>query len=345
VRSLVAVLALVSTLLACSTSGSPAPTSGPGSSAALPTGGAGAPASVLVSLDWIIGGQHSAFYVAVEKGFYAEQNLSVTVVRGYGSGDTVKRIAAKGADIGFADIGPLISAKASDNVPVKAISVIYNDAPHAIFFNKKSGITSPKDLEGKTLSDSASSAIRLMWPVFAAANNIDQSKVEWKIVDPAAVNPAFLSGSADGIGQFTISSIGLRKEAEKAGIEMGRLRYVDHGVKIYSNAIIANDDVIKEKPDVLRRFVAATLKGYEYALANQEEAVAIYGKYQRDPPAENVTEELKLVDELVNTAETKANGIGTIDEKRMADTVTAITKALGVPDIDTRQVYTNEFLP
>src|SRR5439155_20806113 len=85
------------------------------------------PDQVLVALDWIILGQHTPFYVALDKGYYAEQNIAAQIARGYGSGDTVKRIGAKQADFGFADSGTLVAARANDDVMVKLIAAIYGD--------------------------------------------------------------------------------------------------------------------------------------------------------------------------------------------------------------------------
>ena len=301
--------------------------------------------NVLVSLDWIIGGQHAPFFVAVDKGFYADEGIEAEITRGYGSGDTVRRVASAKADFGFADSGPLISAAAEAVLGVRAVAALYGEPPHAIFYNEDSKITTPKDLEGKTLADSASSAVRLLWPAFARANGIDMDKVRWQIVDPTAVTPSLLSKSVDGVGQFTVSSVTLHNGAEAAGMKIGRMLYSDHGLSFYGNSLLARDETIKDDPDLVRRFVAATIKGYEYALEHQDEAIEIFHKYQSDVNPKVAAEELRLVSELVLTDEASKHGIGHIDPDRWEETFKLLSEGKDVGAVTAEDLYTTEFLP
>src|SRR5699024_2664372 len=63
--------------------------------------------TVTLSLEWLISGRHVGFYVALENGYYEDQGLDVTIKRGYGSGDTVKRVATGRAVFGIADTATL----------------------------------------------------------------------------------------------------------------------------------------------------------------------------------------------------------------------------------------------
>ncbi len=306
-----------------------------------------APAQVLLALDWVIAGQHAPFYVALDKGFYAEQNLAVAISRGYGSGDTVKRIAAKRATFGFADSGALIAARANDEVKVKALAAIYGEPGAAILYNAKKGISKPKDLEGVTIAGGAASATPRLFPAFAKANNIDASKVKWTFVEPASVNALFATGRVDAVGLFVLEAPILRNlTKDNKDIEVGVMRYGDHGLKFYGNVLIGEEETIQANPDLTRRFVAATIKGFDYALNNMDEAVAIFGKYQREPGPAQAKEELQLVKELVYSAEAKAQGIGTFDPKKAARSVDLVSEGMGLKrKISSDEYYTTEFLP
>src|ERR1700759_1736930 len=74
---------------------------------------------VALSLDWVVNGTHAGYFVAREKGFYKDAGLDVTVSRGFGSGDTVKRVANGSATFGIADSGAIIAARANEDVPVR----------------------------------------------------------------------------------------------------------------------------------------------------------------------------------------------------------------------------------
>lgn len=302
---------------------------------------------ILVALDWIILGQHIPYFVALDKGFYAEQNLAVTISRGYGSGDTVKRIAAKQAVFGFADSGTLIAARANENVPVKMVAAIYGEAAHTIIYNAKRGISTPKDLEGKSIAASAGSAVPRLFPAFAKANGIDPAKVKWVFVEPAAVNGLLAAGRVDAAALFVLEVPLLRNlTKESKDVEIGFMRYADHGLKFYGSALIAHEETIKSSPDLVRRFVAATLKGYEYAVNNPDEAVAIFGKYQREPAAPQAKQELMLVKELALSEEAKAGGIGAIDPKKIQTTIDLVTEGLELKrKISPAELYTAGFLP
>src|SRR4030095_16415375 len=76
--------------------------------------------------DWIPSGEHAMYYGAWSKGIYAKHGIDVTITRGYGSGDTVTKVAGGAADFGVADVAAVFTARARTNVPIKTIAVLYN---------------------------------------------------------------------------------------------------------------------------------------------------------------------------------------------------------------------------
>src|ERR1700733_2058791 len=113
-----------------------------------PTGNALAQDKVLFSLQWIPNGNHFGVFAAKEEGFYKEAGLDVDIQRGFGSGDTAKRVATGNADVGIADAGSVILGR-SNGLKVKFVASFYEKSPDVIFFIKNNGIEKPKDLEGK----------------------------------------------------------------------------------------------------------------------------------------------------------------------------------------------------
>src|SRR5437867_12078148 len=99
-------------------------------------------------LDFVPTGEYVPHYTALERGWYRDEGLDVKIVRGQGSADTVKRIAAGQGEVGIADISALIAARANTDVKVKAIALGYRRAPHGVFVRTDSPPNPPKGPEG-----------------------------------------------------------------------------------------------------------------------------------------------------------------------------------------------------
>jgi NitT/TauT family transport system substrate-binding protein len=270
-------------------------------------------------------GRHAYYFVALDKGYYKAANLDVDIVRGQGSADAVKQVAAGTAQIGFADAAALVLARANDQVPVKMVAVIYDRPPHAIFALKESGISKPKDLEGRSVADAAASSIPRMFPAYAKAAKIDGAKVKWTVVASDAIAATLALGRADAVGYYTISEALLKKAIGPK--ELVVLTYADAGLDFYSNGIIADEKLLSSNPDLVKRFVAATMKGLKDSIANPEEAAKILNKYHRQIDVDIGTAEMKAVASLVRKPLDKA---GMIDLARMQRTVDIVTEAFAL---------------
>jgi NitT/TauT family transport system substrate-binding protein len=266
--------------------------------------------------DFGLNGRHAYFYVAREKGYYKAEGFDVNFVRGQGSADAIKKVAAGIATFGFADAGSLVLARGNDGVPVKLVSIVYAKPPQAIFALNGNGITTPKDLEGRTVADTASSSVRLLFPAFAKAAGIDASKVKWVVAEGSALPSLLANGRVDAICQFSVGEPLIA--AATAPKEVVRIAYKDAGMDFYGNGIIASEDMIAQHPDQVKAFVRATIKGMKDAFANPAEAAAIMAKYQKELAPAVIEGETKLVGEL---AEVKGKPLGAIDPKSIAATV------------------------
>jgi len=121
------------------------------------------PDKLVFGLNWLWYGVHGVFIPALKLGYYKEANLDVDIKRGYGSGDAIKRAYIGQADIALADLNSLVVAR-SQGVPVKAIAVLENLAPHCVIARRDHGIKTLKDLEGKTFAGSKTDGNIIMLP-------------------------------------------------------------------------------------------------------------------------------------------------------------------------------------
>jgi NitT/TauT family transport system substrate-binding protein len=290
--------------------------------------------------DFGYNGRHSYFYVALDKGYYKSEGLDVTILRGQGSIDAIKKVASGAASIGFADAGALVLARSNDSIPVKLLAIVYAQPPHAIFTLADSGIKTPKDLEGKTVADSAFSAIPLIFNVYAQATGIDPKKVKWVSAESASLPSLLATGRVDAIGQFTVGEPLI--EASVQPRKLIRLAYKDAGLDYYGNGIIATEQTIKDNPDLLKAFVRATLKGMRDAFANPVEAGAVMNKYHKQISPEVAAGETELVKEL---ADLPGRPLGAIDEDRIKRTIDVMAKSYPMNQpVNPKDMYVPGFL-
>jgi NitT/TauT family transport system substrate-binding protein len=289
-------------------------------------------------------GRHSMFYTTLEKGFWKDAGFDVSIVRGGGSLDSLKQVAAGKADFGYADTGALIVARATEDIPVKELAIIYQRAPQGIYCLEESGIRTPKDLEGKVLSDSAASSLPKLFPAYARLAGIDNSKVTWKYADSATLPALLNTKQVDCVAQFVVGEPLL--EAALGGKKMVRFLFADAGMDMYANGIIAASDTIRKDPEMVRRFVAATLKGIQYAFDHPEEAGQIMNRAHPEMAADVAAGETRLVREVAVTDDTRRLGLGAIDAARMEKTRDLLSEALELPQRSPiEELYAPGFTP
>lgn len=295
-------------------------------------------------LDWLISGRHTGWFTALEKGYYADEGLDVSISRGFGSADGVKRLRGGQADIAFNDFSTAILARAKEGAPVKMVGVIYAEHPSAIFTHKKYNITKPKDLEGKTLSDSAGSTQVLFFSAYADLAGIDASKVDWALVAPDAKMQIFLADKVHGTAFYTMQlPLMEEKTAATGGVNM--LKFGDY-MKVYSNGILSTDEFLSKNADAVKAFVRASMKGWQYAFDHPEEAV---GMLQKKFPLLNEKvslQELAVVKDLMLSPEAKEHGLGYMDADKVKATRDLTLRLFKVDsDLPLDDTYSNAYLP
>jgi len=155
-----------------------------------------------------------------------------------------------------------------------------------------------------------------MFPAYAKAAGIDASKVKWVFVTSDAIAATLALGRADAVTYYTISQALMQKAVAPKKLVV--MKFSDVGLDFYSNGIIASDEVIKSKPDMVRRFVQATLHGLKDAINDPEAAAKILNKYQRQIDVDIGTAEMKVISSLVQKP---PEPLGAVDKARMQRTI------------------------
>ena len=308
---------------------------------AVSAGLASAQEAVSLRLNWYLGGLHVPFYYGKEMGFFKQEGIDLTINEGRGSGNTVQVVAAGSDTFGMADSSSLIST-ASKGADVKSVMSLLNSTGFAVVSLASTGIKTPKDLEGKSFAVSPGDPLGQLFRALAAHNKLDMSKIRFVQVDPAAKVVAVLEKKVDALLGGADDQFFLIKYK---GQEPAALRYADHGANIVGMTIMTTGNTIKTRPDLVRRFVKASVRSWEEAKKNPNAAVDAAMKVKPDLNRQSTMDQMMVDFELLDSANSK----GRIGVGAQADWDQTISLLRQYRDLDTKEpwttFHTNEFLP
>ncbi|GAB6059038.1 ABC transporter substrate-binding protein [Desulfonatronum parangueonense] len=308
---------------------------------------AAAKTPVRFTLDWRFEGPIAPYLLAQAKGYFADEGLNVTIDSGSGSAGAVNRVATGAYDVGFADINAMIEFNVNNpDQALKAVFMVYDHPPFAIFAKKDSGIATPVDLAGKTLGAPVFDSPRKTFSAFAAATGLDEASVTWMSMDPPLREPMLLRGQVDAISGFYFTSLLNLENLGIAADDLVVFRYADYGVQLYGNAIVVSPQMLAQ-PEVVKGFLRAVTKGWKDTL--QDPAAAITYVRQRDGLIDVDLELRRLnlaIETSVATENAKANGIGAIDKDRLAKAIDEVVHAFNLPSTPAPEaIFDDSFLP
>ena len=200
------------------------------------------------ALNWFPVGDHAAYWVALDKGYYKAKGLDVTLENSKGSGDVIAKLDTGRADAGVADCRCHLRIDARFHREVGGM--IWDNTALNFFSLKSAPIAKPKDLEGKTLGAPPGDSQRQMFPGFAKITGIDASKVSWVNIEPAAKIAALAEKRLDGVGDATTGLPLYEKASGKGNVAM--MQWADFGFDLYSLSIAASAKTMKERPKARR---------------------------------------------------------------------------------------------
>ncbi len=232
------------------------------------------PEPVRVQLSWFHNVEFAGFYMAQDKGFYAEQGLDVELVAGGIEEDgnviiPVDEVTSGAADFGVSDGGALLLARA-EGAPVVAIATIYQLSPVTFTSLAENNIRTPQDLIGKTVSiDEFGSG-----PIFRAL-------LSSQGIDPADINivqrtdfstNTLTNGEVDVLDGWITNEVTL---LEAQGVEVNIIMPSEYGIDMYPDVIFTTEDTLANRPDLVQAFITATLRGIQAALDDPDRAAAL----------------------------------------------------------------------
>ncbi len=300
------------------------------------------------ALDWKFEGPSAPYFLAIDKGHFADKGFDVEISAGKGSLDAIPKVATGAFPFGFADINSLVRfLDQNPDAPVTAVMMVYDKPPFAVIGRKSLGVEAPADLMGKVLGAPPPDGAWAQFPIFADANELDMGQITVEPVGFPTREPMLAEGNVAAVTGFSFSSflnlvrLGVPEE------DISTILMADHGVDLYGNAILVNTDYAAENPDAVKAFVEAVAMGWADAIADP--ATAVESLMSRNPAANAALEQRRLelaIASNVVTDYTLANGMGNIDPDRMAraiDQIGTVYQFQNAPDATL--YFTDAYLP
>ena len=314
----------------------------------LAAGLAGAPATAQDKLDkvsfgtnWVAEAEHGGFFQAVADGTYAKYGLDVTIVPG-GPNDNNRMLLIAGKLDFFMAANTLMSFDAvANNVPVVTVAAIFQKDPQVLLTHPESKITRLEELKPLTLFVSKE-GISSYFQWLKSEYGFNEEKVR-----PYTFNPQpFLANKQSAMqGYVTSEPYAIEKSA---GFKPGIILLADHGFNSYSTLVETRRDLIDKKPDLVQRFVDASMIGwYNYLYGDNTAANAMIRKLNPEMTDELIAYSIARMKEygIVDSGDSLRDGIGAMTDARMASFFDKMVRARVVrPDIDYRKAYTLRFV-
>ena len=315
------------------------------------TAPAGAQTPVRFTLDWRFEGPAAPFTVALDKGYFKAEGLDVTIDPAAGSREPISRVGSGTYDMGFGDVNSLVRFRDENpGVGLKAVMILYDRPPFAIIGRRSRGVTEEvSSLRRRKLGAPTQDGAFAQWPIFKAVNDIDEK--EWGIrienVGFPVREPMLAQGEVDAVFGFSMSSYINLKSRGVPAEDIVVMLMSDHGVDLYGNAILVSQKFAAEKPEAVKGFLRALVKGLRDTIADPTAAVDTVIKRNDVARKEVELERLEMVlKQNILTPWVREHGVGGIDRARFEKALDQIGLAFPYrnrPKVE--DIFDDRFLP
>ena len=305
---------------------------------------------VSLTMSWLPEGTFAYVYVAKAMNFWKDKGLDVDIARGYGSLNAAQALYAGRFDFGMATVDTTLIL-ASKNVDLRCLALFDYIPTMGVAVLDSSPVKTPKDLEGKTVGQTAASSESAFFPFFCKKNGADYSKIKIANIDAKVRNQALVEGKIDAITGLATSIV---PAVTATGAKMRYLLYSNYGIDLYGNInLLARPETIEKSPDLCKTFTQGFLEGLKFTLTKPAEAQDVFIKSVPElAMTNNAAGFAKLGMDLqrftaVSIADTKVHGVGWGDQKKlqaMSDSVMQYEASVGGSKPNIPLIFSNRFV-
>jgi NitT/TauT family transport system substrate-binding protein len=231
---------------------------------------------ITIRFTWKLKGEYAPLFVALDKGYYKAEGLNVELAEGSGALTVIKMVGIGQEQFAY---GPAVNAvqAVSQDLPVKLVALYQTSTPMGVISFPEVRLDTPKDLEGRTLAISVGETFSDMVRPFLKLNGVDIEKVTRVQMDNSARATQFLARRVDTMAVFLTNDLPKMEHVTKTKFNV--LDVAAFGLKVPGAALIANSAWADANPELVRKVLRATGKGYADAMADPAAAAQILQKY------------------------------------------------------------------
>ena len=227
---------------------------------------------VRLRLNWMYYGSHAGFALGKDKGYYKADGINIDIRSGNGSGSANRLVANGDSDFAYASCASMITL-AAQGAPLVAVGVIDATGTDAIIVRPDTGIKTIQDLKGKTLLTTANAGVNTFFPLVLKNAGLTEADVHITNVPEGALTSSYLQGAGGAVGMLGGLDDKPAEIKANGGAAPVTFAYSDYGVNQIGYCIVTKKDTVEKKPDLVKRFMAATVKAYKETEAHPDEAI------------------------------------------------------------------------
>lgn len=305
---------------------------------------------VRLRLNWMYYGSHAPFALGKDKGWFKENGINLDIRSGNGSGSAHRLVANGDSQFSYGSCASMINL-AAGGAPLVSVGVIDAMGTEAIIVRPDSGVKTIADLKGKALLTTANAGVNTFIPLVLKNAGLAESDVSLTNVPDGALVSSYLQGAGGAVG--ILGGLDDKPAEIKAngGEPPVTFPYSDYGVNQVGYCIVTTKDTVAKNPDLVKRFMAATVKSYKAAEADPDSAVAamadiVGGTMAEDAGKAQAREVLGVTLGILYSAGNKDKRLG-YNVPEDWDSMLALMKQYN--DLKTDEpasaFYTNDFVP
>lgn len=305
---------------------------------------------VRLRLNWMYYGSHAGFALGKDKGYYDEMGIDLDIRSGNGSSSAHRLVANGDSDFAYGSCAAMVTL-AAQGAPLISVGVIDAMGTEAILVRPDSGVKSIEDLKGKKLLTTANAGVNTFFPIVLANAGLSEADINLTNVPDGALVSSYLQGAGEAVG--ILGGLDDKPAEIKAngGDDPLAFAYSDYGVNQVGYCLSTHTDTVANKPEVVKSFVAATVKAYQEAEANPDAAVAsmadiVGGSMAED---EGKAQARSVLDVTLGVLYSGANADKQLGRNVASDWDDMLALMKEYNDLETDKpasaFYTNDFLP
>jgi NitT/TauT family transport system substrate-binding protein len=304
---------------------------------------------VRLRLNWMYYGSHAGFALGFVDGTYENAGIDLDIRSGNGSSSAHRLVANGDSDFAYGSCGALVSL-VSKGAPLISIGVIDAMGTEAVLVRPDTGITKITDLKGKKILTTANAGVNTFFPIVLANAGLSESDINLTIVPDGALVSSYLEGSGDAVG--ILGGLDDKPAEIKAngGDVPVAFPYSDFGVNQVGYCISTHEDTVNNNPDLVKRFMAATIDAYSNAEKNPDSAVdaiadIVGGSMAEDSGKAQTRSVLDVTLGILYSSGNTEKQIGLNVDSDWADMISLMKEYNDLdPSSDPASFYTNDFI-